>query len=317
MEGPVISVIVPVFNAETYLAACLDSILSQSYRSLEIIVINDGSTDFSLDIARQYAETEDRVTVYSYENSGLSEARNHGLAVATGDFVSFVDADDMVLPRAFEVLMKMILKYEADVSEGTFLRGKTLVHTPPPKKFPYLIYSSEEAIKDVLYQKRLYPSAWGKIYKISLFDNLRFEKGLVYEDLDIFYRIYDRIQKLVWVDFPVYFYRDTEGSIINTWNEKRLDVLNVTERMENFIAEKHPGILSAAKDRRLSANFNMYSLCEINGDRQNAGKCWEVIKSHRKNSLFDKRVRFKNKAGILLSYLGKDIFNIVARRFYK
>ncbi|MCH5237986.1 MAG: glycosyltransferase, partial [Muribaculaceae bacterium] len=96
MGNELISVIIPVYNAERYLASCLDSILSQSYRNLEVIIINDGSSDYSLRVAEGYAEKDDRVRVYSFENEGPSEARNRGLSVATGDYLTFVDSDDLL-----------------------------------------------------------------------------------------------------------------------------------------------------------------------------------------------------------------------------
>lgn len=316
MSNNLISVIIPVYNTETYLAPCLDSVLEQSYRNLEIIVINDGSTDFSLEILQKYSEKDDRIKFYNHDNEGLSVARNRGLDLATGDYITFLDSDDMLLPRSLEVMVKMIEKYSVDIVEGRVIRGKTHGNISPPKIYHPKVYSSQEAISRVLYQKELLPSACGKLYKTSLFDNLRFEKGIIYEDLDIFYKLYDKAIKILWIDFPVYFYRDTDGSIINTWKIQRLDVLKVTERLEEYIKEKYPDLLPAAKDRRLSANFNMYSLCSLYGETEKANECWEVIKSHRKISLFNSKVRLKNKAGILLSYLGKNFFKFFAKIKY-
>ena len=316
MEGNLVSVIIPVFNAERYLAACLDSIISQSYRNLEIIIINDGSTDFSLEIAEKYADNDDRITVYSYDNSGLSEARNKGLSVATGDYISFVDADDLLLPNAFEVMLGLLQTYDADLVEGKTIREQILENIKSKQEIKVEVFSPKDAISKILYQDKLLPSAWGKLYKRNLFDSLEFEKGILYEDLDIFYKVINRCHKMIWIDYPVYFYRITEGSILNSWNPKRLDVLKVTERIESYIQENYPDLLPAAKDRRLSANFNMFALCSIHGQKKEAANCWQHIKNHRKQSLFNPKVRLKNKAGILLSYLGKNVFNILSRQIY-
>lgn len=317
MEEDLISVIVPVYNVEGYLAACLDSILNQSYRFLEIIVINDGSTDFSLKIAETYAQNDDRIKVYSYENSGLSMARNHGLDVATGNLITFVDSDDLLLPDALEVMISYMKSQDADLVEGEFVRGKIYKPIPTLHALKSIVFSPQEAISDALYQKNLLPSAWGKLYKKELFDGLRFEKAILYEDLNIFYKLFERCNKIVWTDFPVYFYRITDDSITNTWKSQRLDVLRVTEQLEDYIAEKYPSLLPAAKDRRLSANFNMFALCSINGDKENAVKCWNHIKNYRNQSLFNPKVRIKNKTGILLSYFGKRVFRIFSRIVYK
>lgn len=316
MHNPLISVIIPVYNVERYLAICLDSVLTQSYRNLEIIVINDGSTDYSLKIAQQYAQVEDRITVYSFENGGLSEARNRGLEVATGDYVTFVDSDDLLLPGALEIMFNTLYETNADVVEGAIIKGDHVKKFENPDPLTIQEYTFKEAVTDVLYQKSLLPSAWGKLYRMDLFKDLRFEKGLYYEDLDLFYKVYEKIIKLVRINYPVYFYRQTEGSILNSWNSKRLDVLKVTENLEKYIQSKYPDLLPAAKDRRLSANFNMFALCSLHGNREEAKQCWEHIRKNRKESLLNSNVRMKNKAGILLSYFGRPVFNLVARRIY-
>ena len=317
MENDLISVIVPVFNTEIYLAPCLDSILNQSYRNLEVIVIDDGSGDYSLQIAQSYSQKDDRVHVYPYSNEGLSVARNRGLEVATGDYIIFVDSDDLLLENAIEILYNFIKKTDADLVEGEYIRGKVFHNILPKKKIESITFTPEQAMADTLYQKKLIPSAWGKLYKKNLFNDLYFEKGILYEDLNIFYKVLERCKKIIWIDFPVYFYRVTEGSILNSWNPKRLDVLKVTEKIESYMEEKYPDLLPAAKDRRLSANFNMFALCSIHRDHENATKCWDYIKKNRFNSFLDPKVRKKNKAGIILSYFGRKIFNLAARKIYR
>ncbi|MCH5238828.1 MAG: glycosyltransferase family 2 protein [Muribaculaceae bacterium] len=316
MGKPLISIIVPVYNVEPYLAPCLDSILSQSYKQLEVIVINDGSSDFSLKIAESYAEKDNRINVYSYENEGLAEARNRGIEHATGDLFVFVDSDDLLLPNAVEILCSFLLEKEADLVVGDFIRGKVYTEIKPPVSIKSKTFNHKEAIADVLYQKYLRPSFCGAIFRRKLFDSLRFEKGILYEDLNLFYRVFDECHKIVKIDYPVYFYRITESSILNSWKPQRLDVLKVTENIENYIAEKYPDILPAAKDRRLSANFNMFALCEINNDKENADRCWKLIKKNRKESLLNPKVRFKNKSGIILSYFGKNVFKFFSRIVY-
>lgn len=317
MNAPLISVIVPAFNAERFLAACLDSILTQSYKNIEVIIINDGSTDFTLEIAQTYSAKDDRIKIYSFDNEGLSEARNRGLSVATGEMITFVDADDMLNPEALRVLHETLVKEKADIVEGKTVRGISHENQVLYKHLKIKSFNVKEAIADVLYQHLLLPSVCGKLFKKDLFQTLRFEKGIFYEDLNIFYKIFEKCNKIVWINYPVYFYRINENSITNLWKTKRLDVLSVTENIETYIGEKYPDLLSSATDRRLSANFNMFALCSIHGDKVMSSKCWEIIRKYRKQSLFNPKVRLKNKAGILLSYLGKPLFNCVARRIYR
>lgn len=316
MNNELISVIVPVFNTERYLAACLDSILAQSYQNLEIIVVNDGSTDLSLNVAESYAEKDDRIRLYNHDNEGLSEARNRGLNVSTGERVTFVDSDDILLPGALKKMMKAMDETGADIVEGMSVKTHASFKLENLDDPVIIEYEASAAIEDVLYQKRLLPSACGKLFKKSLFENINFRKNIYYEDLDVFYKLFEKAHKIVYLKYPVYFYRETEGSITNTWNPKRLDVLNVTENIENYFIG-NDNLLKPARDRRLSANFNMFSLCSLNGDKENADKCWEIIKKYRRQSLTDPKVRIKNKAGILLSFLGKNLFKLVSRKVYK
>lgn len=318
MGNSLISVIIPVYNVESYLASCLDSVLSQSYRNLEVIVVNDGSTDFSLKIAEKYSEADDRVKVYTQENQGLSAARNKALEMSTGEYITFVDSDDLLLPEALEVMMEIILQNNAEIVEGLIIRGEVYEKIKKkPGKIDIQSYTPIEAIAAILYQQGLSTSVCGKLFKREIFQTEIFEKGVIYEDLNLYYKLLGNTDKLIKINFPVYFYRSTEGSILNSWKPGRLDVLRVTENIEKYISEKYPEILPAAKDRRLSANFNMYALCMIHGEKEQARECWRHIKQNRRYSLFNPKVRLKNKAGILLSYLGRPAFNIIARRIYK
>lgn len=317
MAEPLISVIVPVYNVEMYISACLDSIINQSYRNLEIIVINDGSTDLSLQIAEKYSEKDDRVKVYSFANEGLSEARNRGLSVATGEYITFIDSDDQFFPGALKIFYSVLIKENADIVQGRTIKGKVYETALKPKHLKIKKFTNKEAISDVLYQNILLPSLCGKIFRRELFDGIRFEKGILYEDLNIFYLIFEKCKRIVWIDWPVYFYRNHDLSITHTWKTKRLDVLQVTKNIENYISEKYPDLLPSAQDRRLSANFNMFALCSIHNERDSALECWNYIKENRNKSLLNTKVRIKNKAGIILSYFGRHIFNFAARRVYK
>lgn len=317
MESDLISIIIPVYNTEQYIAACLDSVLTQSHRNMEVIVVNDGSTDYSLQIAEKYAENDDRVKVYTQNNKGQAEARNHGLEVATGDYITFVDSDDMLLPKSLEVMIKFMELKGVDIIEGKFIAGIEHKQINYVKNLSSEIFDSLQAIEFILYQRKGFPSPWGKIYRKELFDGLRFTNGIIYEDLDLFYKVYERADKIALINYPVYFYRINEESTTHTWKPERLDVLKVTEDLENYISQKYPHLIEAARDRRLSANFNMFALCSIHGNKENALKCWEIIKKYRKKSLLNPKVRIKNKAGILLSYFGKNIFRFTSSFIYK
>lgn len=311
-----ISIIIPAYNVEKYIGPCIESALSQSFRDIEVIVVNDGSTDSTPVVIQEFARSDSRVRVVNRENGGLSEARNTGLDIARGEWITFLDGDDMLLPGTLEILLNEAVMTGADLVCGSFVRN--LNEKKKGKRSIEL--SPEEALLDILYQKKIQPSAWGKLYKKFLFDNLRYSKAILYEDLDVIYRIVSQTNKVVYTAAPVYFYRITPGSILNSFSKSRFDVLAVTERLEQWAASTSSSeVLKAARDRRLSANFNILGLIAANKKKEYenvARSCWNIIKRYRFASLVNPKVRLKNKAGIMLSYLGYRFATAALGRFY-
>lgn len=307
-----VSIIVPIYNTEKYLDECLRSIVSQTFKDWELILVDDGSTDSSGKIAEDYARKDNRIKVLHINNGGLSWARNHGIDIAVGEYITFVDADDELSDGALQSLYEAIIKYDADIVQGkfTYEKGKTA------KGGKIKNFEPEEAIENVLLQRELVSSAWGKLYRKELFEGLRYRVGLYYEDLDLFYKLFEKCKRIVFIPETVYFYRQTPGSILHIWNGRRLHVLQVTKDIEHYIQRHYPTLLAAARDRRLSANFNIFALASKNGETDVANECWDIIKSYRRDSLINLKVRLKNKAGILISYFGKRFFTLVSRIIY-
>lgn len=313
-----ISVIVPAYNVEKYIADCLESITTQSYRDIEIIVVNDGSTDSTLEIINRHAAADPRIRVISQPNGGLSAARNVGLDAANGEWIAFVDGDDMLLPDALSHLLNIAEDTQADIVCGSFIRQNS---EPKLTNSKIRCFSGVEAFKNILFQKHIDHSACGKLYRRSIFDSLRFTKGILYEDLDIAWYVFVPAKKVVSTSRPVYFYRVTPGSILHNFNRRRLDVLTITEEIERRATEHSPELLNAARDRRLSANFNILGLIAakkaVDEYREVCNQAWSVIRSHRRGLMFNSNVRLKNKAGILLSYLGRGFACRILARHYR
>lgn len=308
-----ISIIIPLYNSINYLQECIESVISQSFSDWELIIINDGSTDRSGEMATNFALEDERINVFYSENMGPSTARNQGLDHAKSNFILFLDSDDYLFPDALKDLYSIILETEADIVEGIITRKVN-----PKRKNIIKIkeFNAIEALENTLLQKKLLSSPCGKLYKKSLFDSIRFRQGIFYEDLDIIYRLFAVSNKIVFIDKPVYFYRKTPGSRIRQWNIRRSDVLNVTEEMEGFILNNFPQLFPAARERRLSANFNIFCLASNHKEIELADSCWELIKRYRSLSLKNPRSRLKNKLGATVSYLGRDIFSILGKLIY-
>ena len=228
-----ITVIVPVYNVEDYLDKCLDSVIKQTYKNIEIIVVNDGSTDNSGEICQEYAQKDNRITYVEQENGGLSDARNAGLERMTGSYVTFVDSDDWIEQDYVEVLYNKLTEYQADVSVGNYYsynedEGMYYFHINGDSYYEKVfdnvsifenLYESQEMKSFALI------SAWGKLYKASLFDYIRFDKGKLGEDGYMNQKLYLLVQKVIYINQGLYAYRQRSGSITKTWTEKWMHAL--------------------------------------------------------------------------------------------
>ena len=320
---PLVSVIVPVYNVERYLDPCLESIVSQSYRHLEILVVDDGSTDGSGEQCDRWAERDERIRVIHQPNGGLSAARNSGLDVMTGELVVMVDSDDVLHPEAVATLLHAQERHDADIVVGDYItvmgdqapqwpvtRGDSRNDRP---------YSQHEALLAVFYQ-RLTHSAWARIYRSRLFDGIRYPVGLLYEDLGIIYPLLKRCDHLVVkIDACVYGYRQRAASILDHFSPRRADVLTICEKLEVVMRTEDTQYLRAVQSRLLSGYFNILLLSrhdQAGHHEELQYRCWAGIKRLRRGCLTDKNVRLKNKLGILASLGGRDFLCSVIGRNY-
>lgn len=313
-----ISVIIPAYNAQAYLRECLESVLAQSFTDWEALVVDDGSTDGTLAIAEALAAEDGRIKVFSTPNGGPSKARNHGLDRATGEWVTFLDSDDRLMTGALAIMYGFTGDEITDVVAGEYSRRDRKAESDRVRSREM---DGVEATREGLYQRGLNTSACGKLYRREAIGDVRFQEGLWYEDLDFSSRLFPRLRKVMAIDAKVYFYRDNAGSFINTFSEERLDVLTVTRRIEIEFADRYRELARCARDRRLSANFNMFCLLCVH-DRTGRyrvvrDECWELIKSRRLECLLDPSVRIKNKIGCMVSCLGYRMVSLLARIFYR
>lgn len=304
---PLISVIVPCYNVEPYLERCFASIAGQSYGHIEVILVDDGSTDGTGALCDRLAVTDSRARVVHKANGGLSDARNAGIDVAHGELLAFVDSDDYMPPHAIATLLGVMQATGADISEGRqrrFDEGSTC--TVEQKEGHVTTYTTHEAIDNMLYQHTLSCSACSHLYKASLFDGLRYPKGMLYEDLAVAYDLLSRASTVSHTSAVTYCYMQRRGSITGHYSHKRTDVLNILDSLLERVEAESPRHISAVQSRRLSAHFNLLRIAPVRTAecKPLVERCWRVIRQLRWQCLTDKRVRPKNKAGILLSYMG-------------
>ena len=322
---PLISVIVPVYNVEQYLDQCLESIVSQTYPRLEILVVDDGSTDGSGDMCDRWAERDSRICVTHQPNGGLSAARNTALDRMSGEHVIMVDSDDVLHPDAAARLLSAMERHQADIVVGDHV----IVGEKATPQWPDTAaagpegdraYSQSEALLAIFYQQGLTHSAWARIYRASLFDGIRYPVGQLYEDLAVIYPLLKRCDKVVKIPQVVYGYRQRESSILGHFSPKRADILNICEGLELHTLVEDNQYHSAVRSRLLSAYFNILLLSnqDKSGDhKQLQDRCWKGIKRLRGKCILDSDMRMKNRLGVIASYLGRSFLCSVVGRNYQ
>lgn len=314
-NNPLVSVIVPVYNAARWLPELFGSLRSQTYGNMEVILVDDGSTDMSAADCVRLSDGDPRFRIVRKPNGGLSSARNFGLEHAGGEWIFFIDADDMVQPQALERLVTTARTTHADIVVGSF-ENTSRMSSPPANRSPRIL-APHEAVAVSLYQTPPMNHAWGTLYSRGIFfpDGPRFTEGLWYEDLDLFYRLFERASRVAYLPEKLYFYRKNPSSFINTVSPARFDALRVTDKIERYYSGT--ALAPAARDRRFSAHFNMLVLLLRNGsDYPDVfRKAWDMVKCGRREALRNPRVRLKNKTGALLSYGGIPLLKLISK-FY-
>ncbi len=234
-----ISVIVPVYNVEQYLSECIKSILNQTYTNLEILLVDDGSTDNSGIICDEFTSMDNRIKVIHKINGGLSSARNVGIESAHGNYYSFIDSDDYVENTFLECLYRKSLQEDADICECSFFRLK-MNNMIRERIFDYETLDHETAVRRLLaipYES--FVVIWNKLYRKELFDKIRFPEGKLHEDEYTTYKLLYEANKVAYVNMNLYIYRIRDKSITNSeFNSKRLEVLECIEEMNSYF-DKH------------------------------------------------------------------------------
>ena len=257
-----VSVIVPVYNVEEYLDECVKSIINQTYKNLEIILVDDGSTDSCPKMCDEYAKLDGRIKVIHKENGGQSSARNLALDIASGEYLFFVDSDDLVYSDAVEVLLKTAIERSADI----VICGQVCeIENLNKGNSKDVEYSTEKALENLLKEKVFTTSPCARIFKKELFDGIRYQEGRIHEDFGTIYKVIDRANKVVYIDTYKYFYRCNPTSTTNSkFTNKQMDYFYIVDEMLAYMKEKHPKLVglvlnhktrnSIAYIRRISAS---------------------------------------------------------------
>ena len=300
---PKISVIVPIYNVGPYLRQCVDSILAQTYDNLEVILVNDGSTDDCGEICREYAEKDVSLRVIHKENGGLSDARNAGLETASGEYLTFVDSDDWLSHDAVEALYKNLTGCDADISCcGYYMAYADSIASAADPDGRILVFDSGQAMEQVLLRKRVFSMAWGKLYKKYIFNAIRYPSGKIHEDEFVIFDVISQARRIVSTSDPKYYYRQRKGSIINeTYSPRKINAIEACERKLLVIMEKqYAHLYDICKAELLSTNLHVFhqmtaASCRGSKNIKKTPEFNAVLSELRKNYKFIMRSPFFTK----------------------
>lgn len=240
----IISVIVPVYNVEKYIKRCIESIINQSYKELEIILVDDGSTDASGRICDEFLNLDQRIKVIHKKNGGLSDARNCGIEAATGGYIAFIDSDDYIEPTMFETLIRNLVEFDADISAC----GYDMIYTGSVKNISegssIIRYSTADAFKVLLHKNNMGIIAWNKLYKKKLLQVIRFPINKHFEDINTTYKIISKANFIVYDPKPLYHYIQRNSSINgqnfknSIFNEKIYDMEQAADELLEYVINR-------------------------------------------------------------------------------
>jgi len=314
-EIPLISVLVPVYNVKPYLRHCIGSVLAQTFRDFEMVLVDDGSTDGSGEICDDYISKDSRIRVIHQKNEGLAAARNAAMGSARGTLMTYVDGDDWILPCYLEKLLEALYGTGADMSicqmrpvfneAADFQDGGERIA---------IRYDRKRALREMLYQKKMDTSACGKLFFRKMAEKILFPTDQWYEDFSTVYKILLNCGTVACLDQPLYAYRQRNGSIMHSkFTEKRFELLDVADMVYIDIQKKCPGAERAALCRKVSAYFQVLLAMPVDANCYDVQKnrIMEFLRSSSVWVVLDIHARFKNRIACLLLLCGERLLRFV------
>ncbi len=317
-SAPLVSVIVPVYGVEAYLRRCVESVLAQTYREIEVWLVDDGSPDRCGEMCDEFAAQDVRVHVVHKENGGLGDARNVAIDVCTGEWITFIDSDDCVAPDYVETLVGLVLSYNCTLAEVGFLTFAGAEEPKAQSGGETTFVDEAQALENMLYMRGLvYGSAWGKLYHKTLFGNdVRFPKGFLYEDVPVTFVSVHLAGGVAVSKDRKYFYYNRPGSILNSeFSQKKFDsALYVVQRLES-LKDMGRKAEKAFKCRVLS--MACLGLLNSKNNSEHEAYLWNKVKEYRWTVLADWKTRPKARVACALSLLGLSALKWAYRKFNK
>lgn len=324
MEGLLVSVIIPVYNVAPFLRQCLDSIINQTYQNIEILLVDDGSTDDSGKICDEYAKNDARIQVIHKKNGGQATARNDAIKVAQGEYVIYIDGDDYIGHTHIQSLIQAAEKYDADFVQcemEKFYNNFNVLKVYPLNKemCKTQIYSASDALKEFSYQGKFTPSPVCKLIKKDLMAGLEFPVGVGYEDMAVVYKVIGRAHRIVYISEISYYYRQHNGSTMHTkFSDKKVDRIRIAKLFLNYVKENYPEVVISAYTRYSLAQLQLLMELPFGKKYRNLRNiAFHNLKESRTIVLHDKEAPTRLKVMIGASYLGPVILILLGKAYAK
>ena len=310
-----ISVIVPVYNVEAYLDKCISSIVNQTYRNLEIILVDDGSPDNCPAMCDAWKEKDSRIVVLHKENGGLSDARNAGMGAAHGEFISFIDGDDWIEPRFFEILQHELEAQNADVAAVQYRlcwEGDTCERQSAYEHVT--VYDRQTAMR-LLIQNQIKQVVWNKLYRSAQIRNIPFEKGKVHEDEFWTYQVIGRIERFAAIDYIGYDYFQRAGSIMGAgYSPKRLDAVEAKTRRQAYLTEHMPELApEGARDLLFTCLYHGQQVCKALRGAEKKQAMQDLKTTSKGCTLLNRTVKTESKSHKLWLFGARHCFAMTCR----
>lgn len=311
MKDPLVSCIVPVYNVEKYLDKCIESIVNQTYKNIEIIVIDDGSTDSSPILCDRWKEKDPRIVVIHKENEGASSARNVGLDNMHGEWIVFIDSDDYIHPQYVELLLNAVKKHNvlmACCSLDNVFYNHDISEFCEYNNSSQKIYLNSTIDSFYMITKTMIVAAWNKIYHVSLFDKFRFFNGKIHEDYGLLFYLIGAIYEYALVPYPLYYYLyNSEGITRSVDTMKRMDIIDVTMQQYYYFYE-HNQIEYTRLILKTCIDFFPGLYCNLMESKQLDKKVFfkkykEVFRIMRKNKRIDRKIILKHRMFLWCPFL--------------
>ncbi len=319
MKKDLISIIIPIYNMEKYLNKCLDSVINQSYTDIEILLIDDGSTDNSSKICKEYCKIDNRIKYYKKKNGGLSSARNYGMKKVTGTFFGFVDSDDIIHKDMFKILYDNIIRTNADMSICEVTR-----YTKNPDYYvtnDYQIYDKTEVLKIILEDRKIFNFAVNKLYKKELSNQIKFPINKVQEDVGTIYKFIMNTDKIVYTESRLYGYYIRPDSLSNNLTKKFIfDYMELLDK--RAIDLKDYNLKDYIELNRANVILGIFINVSFNKDILKD----KEVKKYLNNMIKELKILYKNiktintkKSNILIYILlfNQNIFYIFYKLYFK